>query len=114
MIDFKKIEFQEGLRNYISKRPGYVGAALEAITYGVEDAVKQAKEDQWQLASLLMLFMLKEKYGREITKEERLLVVKYLTKYFDVKRFDTEHAISLMEGLVQGNEIKQNNQNLKL
>lgn len=109
MIDFKKLEFQQGLRNYISRNPGYVNAAVEALTYGIEDAVKQSKEDQYQIASLLMLFMLKEKYGREIKKEERLLVIKYLTKYFDVKLFDTEDAISLMEGLVKGNETKQTN-----
>jgi hypothetical protein len=108
MLDFKKLEFQMGLRNYISKNPGYVNAAVEALTYGIEDSIKQAKEDQWQMASLLMLFMLKEKYGREIKKEERLLVVKYLTKYFDVKIFENENAISLVEGMVKGNEKKQN------
>lgn len=113
MIDFKKYEFQHHLSNYISENPAHVGAAIEAITQGIENKIECTDKDSHQLAALLMLFMLKDKYGRGITKEERLLIVKYLIKYFDVKTFDCKEAIPLMEGMVKANERKKNDEKLK-
>jgi hypothetical protein len=94
-MDLKKLQFQADLKRIIAKNPNWATEAVKATTDGIDQAVEKFKDDNNEMAVLLLLFYLSHKYGREVSKETKLKTIEKLAVYFDMKIVDRTEAIDL-------------------
>ena len=99
MFDFKKIFFCNGITKVIKDKPGWTSDVIKAITAGIDKAVLEREYDNKEMAVLLLIFYLNDKYGTQISKKSKLKTIEKLKLYFDMKIMERPEAIELFENM---------------
>lgn len=97
MIDFKKLQFLSSLQEIIKNNPEYAGDAFHAINKGVKEAVDEARNDNYNMAAMLMLSYLANKYDKKISGKSKLRIIEMLKHNFQLEVFDRLEAVEMME-----------------